>query len=415
MNEPNLAFWSTAVGTSLAFILAIFSYLFWRRWQRETGLFVQGLQKIIRGQKPEAWPKEKGLSQTLKDLSQKIHHYQALINQYQEEINRWKLIARELEEGLILIDNEKHILWANTSAERILGVSLIEGHSLKEILRHRECQFSLEVTPQEFEVELFWPVPRQIRIRVLKIAPEMWAIFLKDITPFRRLAQVRRDLVAHMAHEIRTPLTAIAGYAENLLAEEPQDPWTAEQLNIILRHARRLGKLVEDLLLLSRLETKGLPEEEKTEVSLEEILKSASEVILPQAQEKGVRLKQYIKADRLPLIKGHRDLLVQAVINLLDNAVKFSPPRGIVEIFLEETPEEWKIGVRDHGPGISDSEKDRIFERFYRGKRGGKGTGLGLALVKHIVLAHEGRVEVESEVGSGATFFIYLSAWKNNT
>ncbi len=409
---PVLGILPLFIGVAFLLLGGIFfgiSIYFWRRLKQDILLFAQGLQEILKGRSPHQWPKETSLRGLLEELNRYLQEHTKLLDFYQNEAENWSKIAQQIQEGLILLDAAHHILWANPAAEKLLGVGLCPGQSLLEVLRQEEVRRLLARKTNQVEIETFWPQRRVVSIRLEEIAPERKALFLEDVTPFRRLVRMKRDLVAHLAHEIRTPLTAIAGYAENLLAEDLEDQSLArEQLAIILRHARRLAQLLENLLLLSRLETKGLSEGDKIPVSLEDVIKSAQEAVTPQAEKKGLKLSAQSTFSSPPVVQGHPELLVQAVINLLDNAIKFSPKGKEILVQLIETPESWVLEVRDQGPGIPDSEKERIFERFYRGKRGAKGTGLGLALVKHIVLAHGGRVEVESEPGAGACFRIIL-------
>ncbi len=400
------------MGAALVLLGGMFlgvSIYFWRRLKREISLFAEGLRAIVKGEPPSQWPQETSLKELLQGLQNYLQGNEKLLLLCREELESWKKIAQKLHEGLIILDQDHRILWANQAAEKLLGVGLRQGQSLLELLRQEEVFQLLAQKTTRVEIETFWPQHKILSLRLEQVSPGKKALLLEDQTPFRHLNRMKRDLVAHLAHEIRTPLTAIAGYAENLLAEDLEDPaLVREQLTIILRHSRRLAKLLENLLLLSRLETKGLREEEKIPVSLEDVLKSAQEAVGPQAAQKGLKLSLESHFSSFPVVQGHPELLMQAVINLLDNAIKFSPKRGTIRITLREDPENWRLEVHDQGPGLAESEKERIFERFYRGKRNAKGTGLGLTLVKHIVLAHGGRVEVESEPGAGAIFRIIL-------
>ena len=236
-----------------------------------------------------------------------------------------------------------------------------------------------------------------------------WALILDDVTSLKKLTKIRQEFVSNITHEIRTPLTAITGYAENLLQEDLQDKGLVyKQLSIILRHARRLTNLVNNLLLLSTLETQGIPDSEMESLALQEVIYTAIEAIEPQAKNKKIKIC-FEKFSYPALIRGNFDLLVQAVINILNNSVKFSPEGKKIFIVLINDKDHFAILIRDEGPGIPHSEQDRIFERFYQGSKAPKeGSGLGLAITKHIILAHHGKIEVESDLRTGACFKIYL-------
>lgn len=240
---------------------------------------------------------------------------------------------------------------------------------------------------------------------LLPLEAGLFALIMSDLTPFKRLSEVRRDFVAHLAHEFRTPLTAIEGYVENLLEEAPAE--LKADLEIVLKNARRLSRLLKDLQVLSRLELQGIPEEDFEVVELKEVVLTALETLFPEASRKDVSLR-FVPPKGSTLIRASFDDLLRALINLIENAVKFSPRGGVVEVGLKARKDWWLITVRDEGPGIPESEKDRVFERFYRGKDHRQGTGLGLAIVKHVVKAHGGKIELETLVGKGTTFYLYL-------
>jgi len=387
------------------------SFYYWRRWRGEIKIFSASLRRVLEGAPPGPLPGGPVLRPLVETLAGYLESQRKRLFVCEEERARFSKILEGLREGLIILDQDEKIVFANAAAGKILGLPLRTGHSVREVLRDEAAlQAMKDGSPDPVEIELFWPMPRVVSLRAVPLPQGMCALLLEDVTPVKKLSQVRRDFVANLTHEIRTPLTAIAGYAENLLAEDLEDKdLVREQLGIILRHARRLGKLIQDLLLLSTLETRGIPQKEKEPLSLEEVLSAALEAVGPQARQKSLEIRFRGEAPSLSLTCGSYDLLVQALTNILDNAVKFSPEKGEVTISLREEGDFWVIEVQDQGPGLPSSERERIFERFYRGKRGqARGTGLGLAIVKHIVLAHGGRIEAESEPGAGACFRIFL-------
>ena len=295
----------------------------------------------------------------------------------------------------------------NQKARNFLGLSeKTPPPKLQHLLRDGEIEAALEKgRPLTLKREFFWPTHRTLEISLFPLEGGLFALIMSDLTPFKRLSEVRRDFVAHLAHEFRTPLTAIEGYAENLLEEAPAE--LRADLEIILKNARRLSRLLKDLQVLSRLELQGIPEEDFEVVELKEVILTALETLFPEASRKDVSLR-FVPPKGSTLIRASFDDLLRALINLIENAVKFSPRGGVVEVDLKAQKDWWLISVRDEGPGIPESEKDRVFERFYRGKDHRQGTGLGLAIVKHVVKAHGGRIELDTLVGKGTTFYLYL-------
>jgi two-component system phosphate regulon sensor histidine kinase PhoR len=232
------------------------------------------------------------------------------------------------------------------------------------------------------------------------------------VTQLRRLEEMRRDFVANVSHEIRTPLTAIKGFVETLHHNTDATPEEAERfLGIISRHVDRLNTIIEDLLMLSRIENEAEQGEIKREkIRLRDILQNALQIARPQAEEKRIRIE--LAGDEELLAMVDPVLLEQAVVNLLDNAVKYSDPEKRVRISAEADGDGIRIDVRDQGIGIDKRHLPRLFERFYRvdkaRSRAAGGTGLGLAIVKHIAQAHGGQVTVESRPGEGSCFTIHL-------
>jgi two-component system phosphate regulon sensor histidine kinase PhoR len=235
---------------------------------------------------------------------------------------------------------------------------------------------------------------------------------LHDVTELRRLENVRREFVANVSHELRTPVTAIKGFVETLREGALDDRPRAERfLDIVARHADRLQAIIEDLLSLSRLEQ----EEEASELlcvetALVDVLHAAIQDCAVKAEAAQIEVSVACKPQLHAYINA--PLIEQAVVNLLDNAIKYSKTGSTVWIEAAQDGPEILIAVRDQGVGIPQQHLPRLFERFYRvdkaRSRDHGGTGLGLAIVKHIALAHGGRVAVTSAVGKGSTFTLHL-------
>jgi two-component system phosphate regulon sensor histidine kinase PhoR len=232
-------------------------------------------------------------------------------------------------------------------------------------------------------------------------------VVLHDITELRRLERVRRDFVANVSHEFRTPLTAIQGFAETLLAGAIDDPQNRTRfLEIILEHSRRLARLTEDLLMLSKMDAERL-ELEIRRLSVSQLIESCLETAQRRAAEKDLRISVNA-GQRLPDIAGDRRRLAEVLQNLLDNAIQYTLPGGQIVLSAVAGDEEVILTVSDTGIGIPQADQPRIFERFYRvdvaRSREAGGTGLGLAIAKHLVEVHGGRLWVDSEVGQGSQF-----------
>jgi two-component system phosphate regulon sensor histidine kinase PhoR len=234
---------------------------------------------------------------------------------------------------------------------------------------------------------------------------------LHDITDLERLERVRKDFVANVSHELRTPLTAIRGYTETLLEGALEDHENNRKfLEVIKTHAIRLNSIASDLLALSELES-GKATAEQTRVSVRAAIEAALRTVEAEAQGRRVKLLRGRMEDVEVL--GERVHLEQALVNLLDNAVKFNRPDGEVRVEVTRTEDdEVCVTIADNGIGIASTDLPRLFERFYRVDKARSrevgGTGLGLSIVKHIVERMHGRVAVESQLGKGSVFTILL-------
>ncbi len=328
-------------------------------------------------------------------------------------------------EAVVAVDGEFRVRRANPSA-RVLSVlepgESLEGLTLLEGFRNSEIQAAAEACMAsgervEAEISVYRDSPRHFFLCAEPLAPapgdpEPGAVLvLNDITSLRRLEQVRKDFVANVSHELRTPITLIKGFAETL--QDPgvrTSPEADRFLGILHRNAERMEALVDDLLTLARLESPDAPPLRREETPIRPILEEAAAAVEPRRAARGSRIVVTCPEDlSAPVNEG---LLVQAVLNLADNALKYSGDGAEVELAAETADGILEVRVRDDGPGIPARHLPRIFERFYRvdkaRSRQEGGTGLGLAIVRHIALAHGGEVSVESREGSGSTFRIRL-------
>lgn len=341
--------------------------------------------------------------------------------------NELSTILASMSEGVIAVDPDLRMIIVNRSALEILNLKMdsIEGRTLYEVLRNHKMQTFVENllagnAPAEDEIEWDAEEKRRLVLRGSIMTdpdsdlPSGAVVVIRDVTRMRKLEEMRRDFVANVSHEIKTPVTAIKTAVETLSAEENSFPPPLRKfLEIIGRHADRLSALVSDVLSLSALESN--PSEQGMlfnfrKENLADILKTAIELCASRAENAGVKLLLDCPEDLT--VNADSSLLEQAVVNLVDNAVKYSPSGETVRITGAETAARILIAVEDHGGGIPEKEHKRIFERFYRVDKARSrklgGTGLGLSIVKHIAFAHNGNVRLESAPGTGSTFIIEL-------
>ncbi|PKL08408.1 MAG: PAS domain-containing sensor histidine kinase, partial [Spirochaetae bacterium HGW-Spirochaetae-7] len=270
---------------------------------------------------------------------------------------------------------------------------------------------------EEAEVMLYGDEPRRLLVHAAPLSLEDGRpgalLVLSDITRLKRLERVRQDFVANVSHELRTPITLIKGFAETL--EEVEDPAEARRfLAIIRRHADRMASIIEDLLTLARLEGPERGILETSSVDAELVLARAFESLGDTPADRGVSLTTSVETGLAA--QANEGLLEQALVNLLDNAVKYSSRGAVVRAEAASDGDFARFAIRDDGPGIPARDLPRLFERFYRVDKARSrelgGTGLGLAIVRHIALAHGGDASVESREGSGSAFFLRIPRYK---
>jgi two-component system phosphate regulon sensor histidine kinase PhoR len=324
-------------------------------------------------------------------------------------------------EGVIVVDKSGRISSLNRTIERIFGVSQAGA----------ENKFFLEIIPNndifeivntvlkkgEFvsrELNLVWPIEKVFQVNASPIfeknAVNSCLLAVHDMTEIRRLETMRRDFVANVSHELKTPLTSIKGFIETLLEGALEDKENSRNfLKIIQDHAERLNNLINDLLDLSHLESKEI-RLEKAEVNL----RALSDDIL-NAFKSHLKKKAITAVNDLPAtlaIQADKPKIEQVLTNLIDNAIKFNKEKGSIRIYAQDSQDTIKVTVEDSGTGIPPKDVPRIFERFYRvdkaRSRSLGGTGLGLSIVKHIVELHGGSVGVESTEGLGSKIFFTL-------
>jgi two-component system phosphate regulon sensor histidine kinase PhoR len=325
-----------------------------------------------------------------------------------EELNS---IISSLEEGLLVLDSEGMVVLSNESFKRIVGDQTADGRFYWEVIR--EPQFGeLIKNVTEKRSNILEEVTLAGKIFLCSAtfveSREGVVVVLHDITQMKDLDKIKRDFVVNVSHELRTPLTAIKGFTETL---EGVDERNQRYLDIIRRHTDRLINIVNDLLLLSGLEERGFALELE-EVNVKELVENILRMFEPRLKEKNLVVKLNVD-EKLGTIQADPFRLEQLFINLVDNAIKYTE-KGEIVITLTQKEARVSVEIRDTGIGIPEEHLPRIFERFYVAdksrSKGLSSTGLGLSIVKHIVLLHNGKIEVDSTTGMGTTFTISLPA-----
>ena len=364
------------------------------------------------------------LNLALGEMAEKLDE---LFRQVSVEKSQLEAVLTAMSEGVMVVTSDGRVNLMNHALMDMLGIKdSPQGRPYWEVLRNREIMELIEKVIQKREtgkkeISFLYPDERYYLVSAIPLdsVGRETIVVMFDITEFKRLEKIKADIVANVSHELRTPLTAIKGYVETLAEgayENPED--RSHFLNIIRRHTDRLINIVSDLLLLSDIERKSAPLGEDTkatfeEIDFKEIVYSSLEALKTKLEEKNLRVSVDIKAD-MPRFNGDGFLLGQMFINLIDNAVKYTPEGGAIGVEVYHPDSQFRIEVIDTGIGIPKEHLARIFERFYRvdktRSRKIGGTGLGLSIVKHIVIMHGGKIEVESEVGKGSRFIITLPA-----
>jgi len=356
------------------------------------------------------------LNQSFRRMASRIRE---LVERLSLESTRRDAILKSMAEGVLAVDHNMRVMFCNGSLAQALGLKtqVHENTPLVGVVRDprflslisgvlssgepESCK--LQFTGDDSSVFEAYASP-------LAVPPHRGAlVILHDITGLERLERIRRDFVANVSHEMRTPLTAIRGYAETLLSGALSDDENNRRfVEVIQAHAIRLNNIASDLLTLSDLES-GRRDVEPGPVSVEEAVNTALLTVEAEARIRGVKLVRGNVSNAI--VTGHALRLEQALVNLLDNAVKFNKPGGEARIDAGPAPDgNVTITVSDNGRGIPSDELPRIFERFYRVDKARSrevgGTGLGLSIVRHVVERMEGIIKVESRFGKGTTFTI---------
>jgi two-component system phosphate regulon sensor histidine kinase PhoR len=329
-----------------------------------------------------------------------------------------RVLLDQLPIPVMLLDDDERVLFVNRSMRDVLGPGL-DRKRASSVLRNPHVLGAIAEARRGFStnVPFSLPVPIERHYQAyaarISLSPSVTALLLHDLTVVKRSEQLRADFIANASHELRTPLAAVSGFIETLRGHAREDAAARDQfLDIMGVEAARMRRLIDDLLSLSRIE---MNEHVKPEgrIGLESVVRQAVAALKPLAAQDSMTMT--VKAEpNLPPVTGDHDELVQLFQNLVHNAIKYGREKGKIEISVGQTDGQLFAAVRDDGEGIAASAIPRLTERFYRvdvkRSREKGGTGLGLAIVKHIISRHLGRLAIESKVGEGSTFTVYLPA-----
>lgn len=389
----------------LGLLLALVAYLGWHlynmfrlvRWLRESKKF----------QPPEA-------SGIWDDTFEQIFRLQQRNRKRKRDLRRMlkrfhKMIVALPDATVELRPGSDEIEWWNSAASRYLGFQYPRdtGQRVSNLIRNPEFLAYLRSGDEQGEIEMPSPVNEDIllKVRVIPYSKNRRLLVARDVTRVQRLERTRQDFVANVSHELRSPLTVVSGYLETLLDCGEVSGELQTQLRSMRSQTDRMNRIVNDLMLLSRLES------EDPQINVEAVMVGALvDTIADHARELSGDNEHVIELDVDPslCISGHESELYSAFSNLVFNAIRYTPAGGHIVIRWEEVGDELVFAVKDSGVGIEPHHIPRLTERFYRVDTGRSratgGTGLGLAIVKHVLLRHEGHLEIDSEPGVGSTF-----------
>ncbi|MTI49027.1 two-component system histidine kinase PnpS [Sporosalibacterium faouarense] len=369
------------------------------------------------------------LAENFNVMSQELHD---TIEELQQSNTKIKATLTSMINGVLALDSSKKVMFINPTAEKIFDLKEeeIKGKHILEIIRNNVLDDLIHkllhesVTSKE-EIEVFEPEHRILNVYTNPITlttdPNRSIgvlILIQDVTEIRKLERMRKDFVANVSHELKTPLTSIKGFIETLKNGAAEEKAVRDKfLDIIDIEANRLTALIHDLLLLSEIENKNNRFNEQ-EIDTNKAIVEVIQFLSGMAKQKGITIVDKIN-NNLPSICGNRGWFKQMLINLIDNGIKYTPDGGSITITGYSTNRELIFKIKDTGIGIDSDHINRLFERFYRVDKARSrqvgGTGLGLAIVKHIVLSLKGNISVKSEINKGTEFTIALPLKKEQT
>jgi len=367
----------------------------------------------------------KEIDKMIKQFNFMTEKLEKKINEISEEKNKAQAILSSMVDGVIATDNSGNIMLINPAARNMLFINEkdVKGKDFIQIVRNHTINNFLEKVLEKDtiiskEIVLKREEEKILRCHFVSITNEKdeikgGVVVFTDITELRRLEQVRKDFVANVSHELKTPLTSIIGYVDTLIENKDIDEQTSNKfLNVIKDEADRLGVLIQDLLNLSKFEDSN-PELKPGYIS--KLIDKTIAILEDKAANKNIQIKKEIQPD-LSQVYMVKEQIEQVMINLIDNAIKYTSENGLIKVRAKSENDKILVEVEDNGIGIPEKDKERIFERFYRvdkaRSRSKGGTGIGLSIVKHIIKNHNSQIKLKSKSGQGTTFWFYLKKIK---
>jgi two-component system phosphate regulon sensor histidine kinase PhoR len=413
------------LGSILALIcilFAVIAVIAWRKWVAPWQQIDDLAAQIGRGELPRTFLVPGGTQAERIGLRlEKISHDLTQLNKgFAERESDMQTIFSAMQDALLVVDSNRRVILTNQTFRKLFALPEIStGTPLLEIVRHATLERAIKDAfrgPESVRSELTLD-GSQIEIHAVATRNNVGQItgalvLFHDITELKKMDQIRRDFVANVSHELRTPLSILRGYIETLLESPETSPTELSRiLKVMERHSKRLDLLARDLLTLAQLESAN-PNLQLGNVDLSELFRE----VVRDWERKLANKQLNVIVDvspGLPPIRADRQRLQEALYNLLDNAVKYSPEHGEIRLMARQRDAGIVLSVSDNGIGISKEDLPRIFERFYRADKARtaeniRGTGLGLAIVKHVAQLHGGRVEAESEINRTTTIRVVL-------
>jgi two-component system phosphate regulon sensor histidine kinase PhoR len=412
-----------------------FAYVTWRNWIAPWRQIERLVRQITAGERPRTFLVEGGrrarqISLALENIFARHH---AIAEQIAQRESGTKTILSAMHDGLLVVDAGGRVVVANDTFRKLFSLREVsEGTPLLDAVRNAELHQLIAETlrngePRQSELAVTgtqknserWLQVSAVPMKNDKTGTDGVVVLLHDVTELKRVNEMRSDFVANVSHELRTPLSILRGYIETLL----DNPKTSAKelariLEVMERHSKRLGLLVDDLLTLAQLESAN-SSLQLSEVNLSELFGRVVRDWEKKLVEKRLKMMVDLPAT-VAIVRADETRLQEVLYNLLDNAVKYSHENGEIRLHVEQGDnDEIALSVSDSGVGIGKNDLPRIFERFYRADKARspesiRGTGLGLSIVKHIAQLHGGRVEAESEVGKGTTIRVLLPLQLSN-
>ncbi|MHB9029420.1 MAG: two-component system histidine kinase PnpS, partial [Candidatus Latescibacterota bacterium] len=428
MNQTLSSFYlrSFLGGFVLVLLALSFSFAFSFRLNKTFREIHQGAVRLSSGELDyrihvKSFAEIESLADALNGMADQLGHRIQTITAQRNEL---EAVLAGMTEAVIAIDSDERIINVNHSAESLFGISLkaTRGRTIQETIRNTRFQnfvknVLMSNAPLSEDNTLQFAPERTLQVHGTPLRDSGnriigAVIVLNDITRMKKLESMRKDFVANVSHELKTPITSIKGFVETLRYGSMRNQTAANRfLDIILKQTNRLNAIIEDLLSLSRLEQGVENESLRLEtIPAKDIVNNVLQVCDMKAREKNISIDTSCSEDII--LRVNPDLIEQAVVNLIDNAIKYSPPDSSISFCIRRSINGISIIVEDHGIGIPEKHLPRIFERFYRidksRSREMGGTGLGLSIVKHIVQVHNGEITVESTQGKGSTFILHF-------